>query len=153
MNELDDFFEAHCDVEFLRRQNIADYWDEKHSNDLIRKFSLRQINYLATIHRYGPCSLQTIMHHTGLSSSAVSAAVDKLVMAKVVTRVQNEANRREVLVSITPAIRRHLNAIDTRFCRKIAGILADCTADELSVIAQSSAIIRRKLEKQMEIAQ
>jgi hypothetical protein len=32
-------------------------------------------------------------------------------------------------------------------------ILADCTADELSVIAQSSAIIRRKLEKQMEIAQ
>jgi DNA-binding MarR family transcriptional regulator len=148
MNELDDFFEAHRDIEFLRRQNIADYWDEKQSDDLIRKFSLRQINYLSTIYRHGPCSLQTIMHHTGLSSSAVSAAIDKLVRAKVVNRVQNESNRREVLVSLTSAIRRHLNAIDMRFRKKIAGMLADCPPDELSAIARSSAIIRKKLEKQ-----
>lgn len=145
MPDLNDFFEMHRDMEFLRRQNIADYWDEKQSDDLVRKFSLRQINYLLTIYRHGPCSLQTVMRHTGLSSSAVSAAVDKLVKAKVVRRIRNEENRREVLVSLSPAIRKHLDTIDVRFRKKITCILADCPKNELSDIVRISALIRKKL--------
>lgn len=147
MLNLNELINLHRKLEFLHRQSISDYWDENHENDLLRCLSLRQINHLLTIQSYGPCSLQTIMQHTGLSSSAVSAAVDKLVKAGVVDRAQNQENRREALVSLTPNIQRHLKQIHDRFCARISEILSDCSDEEAGIINKSAQILSRKLKK------
>ena len=144
MNEVELFLEAHADIEAIRRKNIADYWEEDQKEDIVAKFSMRQRHHLLSIHRYGPCSLQTLMQHTGLSSSAVSAAVDKLVKAKVVRRVQNKENRREVRVSVIPALKEHLDEIDKRFRGKVASIFANFSTDENAAVLKSSeALLKR----------
>ncbi len=146
MTDLNDFFEAHCSIEFLRRQNIAEYWDENQEDDVIARLTPRQINHLVVINRYGPCSLHTVTQHTGLSSSAASAAIDKMVRLGIVDRVQNRDNRREIQVTLTPAIRNHLARIDLRFRTRIAAILADCTDEEAESISRSAGILRRKFD-------
>jgi DNA-binding MarR family transcriptional regulator len=144
MLDLKKLLALHLELVFQRRQSIADYWDENQEDDLIARLTLRQINYLVTIKRYGPCSIHTIMQYTGLSSSAASAAVDKLVKAGVVDRVQNRDNRREVLVSLTPKIRYHMEQINERFLERIAEILADCSSEEEKAINRSTEILNRK---------
>ncbi|MDD3117548.1 MAG: MarR family winged helix-turn-helix transcriptional regulator [Victivallales bacterium] len=144
MTTLDDFFAAHYAVEFLRRHNISDYWEETQAEDIVGKLSPRQVNYLVTIDRYGPCSLQTIMHYTGLSSSAASAAVDKMVRLGIAERNRNPANRREIQVCLTTAVQEQMRQIDARFRRRVAAILSDCTPEEQATINRSAAILRRK---------
>lgn len=146
MLNLNELFKVQYMLDFLRRQNVADYWDENKQDDILRHLSLRQINYLLTIKRYGPCSLQTVMHYTRLSSSAVSAAVDKLVKLGVIERVQNSENRREVLVSLTPDIQTHLERIDKRFRSQIEEILSDCNAEEAELLNKSAQILSCKLK-------
>ena len=147
MMELDDLFAAHNAMEFLRRQNLSDYWEEIQEEDVIGKLTPRQINYLVTINRYGPCSLQTIMHYTGLSSSAASAAVEKMVGLGIVERIRNPANRREIQVSLTDAIRQRIGQIDAGFRQCVTAILADCTEEEMAVIVRGAAILRQKFDR------
>jgi DNA-binding MarR family transcriptional regulator len=147
MNKFDDFFEVHHLLGFIRRDSIGEYWEENQQNDIIARLAPRQINYLATIERFGPCSLQTIMRHTGLSSSAASAAVDKLYRLGIVERIRNAENRREVVVSLKPEIRDHMKKIDARFRNKIATVLKNCTEDEMSLIVDCSTMLCHKLKK------
>lgn len=77
MKKTEAFFEMHRDIEVLRRRAIAEYWNDNQTDDVIAQLSLRQLSHLVTIEKLGPCSLLTVMRHTGLSKSAVSAAVDQ----------------------------------------------------------------------------
>lgn len=147
MIDLNDFFESHNAIEFLRRQCISEYWEGLQKDDLIAMLSLRQKNFLFTIKRFGPCSLQTIMNNTGLSSSAVSASVDKLVRIDIVKRVRNSENRREVLVSLTPELHDHFRKIDSLFRSRVSKILSECTPEESDAIFKSAKALRRKFAK------
>ena len=110
--------------------------------------SLRQLSHLVTIEKLGPCSLLTVMRHTGLSKSAVSAAVDKLVRLGILSRVGNPDNRREILIGVLPAVKTHLKNIDTRFRRLVNSIFTEeCTGEEIDKIAEVSALIVEKLKK------
>lgn len=145
MNELDDFFEVHHLLGFIRRDSIGEYWEENQQDDIIARLAPRQINYLVTIERFGPCSLQTIMRHTGLSSSAASAAVDKLYRLGIVERIRNTENRREILVSLKLEIRDHIKKIDARFRDKIADALGNCSEEEMRLIIDCSRMLCHKL--------
>ena len=144
MFELNDFFGVHNAVEFLRRQCISEYWEGLQEDDVVAGLNHRQKNYLFTIKRLGPCSLHTIMHHTGLSSSAVSTAIDKLVRIGIVHRVRNDENRREVLVSIAPELDEHFREINSLFRSRIAAILAKCTPAESDTIFKGMKTLRGK---------
>lgn len=147
MLDLDNFFEAHNAIEFLRRQCISDYWESIKKDDVIAKLSLRQKNYLFAIKHLGPCSLQTIMLHTGLSSSAASAVVDKLVKIGIVNRTRNSENRREILVSLAPELDDHFRKINSLFRHRIAEILSECSSDELNSITQNAKVLRQKFSE------
>ena len=144
MLDLNDFFEVHNAIEFLRRECISEYWEGLQKDDVIARLNPRQKNYLFTIKRFGPCSLQVIMHHTGLSSSAASAAVDKLVKIGIVNRVRNDENRREVQVSLAPELHDHFRKIDSLFRTRISRILSECSPEEADVILKGAEALRRK---------
>ena len=145
MIDLKSFVDLHSKIEFLHRQSIAKYWEDNHSDDILKVLSLRQLNYLFTIKRYGPCSLQTIMHYTGMSSSAVSAAVDKLVKVGVVERSQNPKNRREAIVSLNCNIMHHIKQVNDCFCADISEIFLDCSDEEADIINRFTEIMGKKL--------
>ena len=111
MKKTEAFFEMHRDIEVLRRWAIAEYWNDNQTDDVIAQLSLRQLSHLVTIEKLGPCSLLTVMRHTGLSKSAVSAAVDKLVRLGILSRVGNPDNRREILIGVLPTVKTHLKNI------------------------------------------
>jgi DNA-binding MarR family transcriptional regulator len=146
MLDLKNFVDLHRKIECLHRQCIAEYWEDNQEDDILRELSLRQLNYLFTIERYGPCSLQTVMHYTGMSSSAVSAAVDKLVKVGVVDRSQNQENRREAIVSLNRNIRGHLKRINDRFCKDIAEAFSDCSRKEKDIINKFTEIMSGRLQ-------
>ncbi len=148
MREMNVFFEMHRDIEILRRRAIAEYWNDNQSDDVIAQLSLRQLSHLVTIEKLGSCSLQTVMRHTGLSKSAVSAAVDKMVRLGLLSRIENPENRREILIGVLPAVRTHLENIDRRFRHLVTGIFQkECTEAEMTEIAGVSALIVEKLKK------
>jgi DNA-binding MarR family transcriptional regulator len=148
MLETENFVDIHRKIGSLHRHCIAEYWEENHEDDIIRSLSLRQINYLFTIERYGPCSLQTIMHYTNMSSSAVSSAIDKMVKIGVVDRVQNQENRREAIVSLNRNILRHIKKINDRFGKEIAKLLSDCNEKDVRAINRFNEIMSQKLAQE-----
>ena len=148
MEAMNVFFEMHRDIEILRRRAIAEYWNDNQSDDVIAQLSLRQLSHLVTIEKLGPCSLQTVMRHTGLSKSAVSAAVDKMVRFGLLSRIENPDNRREILIGVLPTVKTHLENIDRRFRSLVTGIFAkECSEAEMKEIADVAALIVEKLKK------
>lgn len=141
------FFEMHRAVELFRRECIADYWEKHKAADPIAPLSQRQISLLMLIHAQQPCTLSEVMTRCGLSASAASAAVDKLVRAGLVRRELNEENRRSVNISIEPAIRSTLEEVDADFRARLAEFFKDCTESELSAIAQAAEIVCRRLNR------
>ena len=55
------------------------------------------------------------MSHTGLSAPAASAAIEKLVRCGMVIRSQSETDRRSVVLTMEPGIRRAVQEIDRLF--------------------------------------
>ncbi len=141
------FFEMHRAVELFRRECIADYWEKHKAADPIAPLSQRQISLLMLIHAQQPCTLSEVMTRCGLSASAASAAVDKLVRAGLVRRELNEENRRSVNISIEPAIRSSLEAVDANFRTRLAELFKDCTESELAAITQAAEIVCRRLSR------
>lgn len=141
---MEDFFVVHGAVEFLRRQCISEYWDELREDDIVAALSPRQKNHLFTIKRLGPCSLHSIMLHTGLSSSAASAAVDKLVRLGVVERERNSENRREIVVRVTPGLEEHFRRIEDKFRERVSSLLSECETGELEAVRGGMAVLRRR---------
>ena len=148
MQKMNVFFEMHRDIEILRRRAIAEYWNDNQSDDVIAQLSLRQLSHLVTIEKLGPCSLQTVMRHTGLSKSAVSAAVDKMVRLGLLSRIENPENRREILIGVLPTVQTHLKNISNRFRNLVTEIFeTECSESEITEIVGVSALIVEKLKK------
>ena len=133
------FFEMHRAVELFRRECIADYWEKHKAADPIAPLSQRQISLLMLIHAQQPCTLSEVMTRCGLSASAASAAVDKLVRAGLVRRELNEEHRRSVNSS--------LEAVDANFRTRLAELFKDCTESELAAITQAAEIVCRRLSR------
>ncbi len=148
MLDLEHFFKVNNMIDFLRRTAVAEYWENNREDDIINQLSPRQINYLATIERNQPCSLQTIIQYTNLSSSAASAAIDKLVRDGIAERVRNQENRREVIITLTPAIQQHLDKIKIAFQKKLAKMLSGCSPEEAEIINSAGRILSSHIKKQ-----
>ncbi len=145
MQDFSDCYRIHEAVHYLRGRCILEYWEKAKVDDIVNRLNTTQQKYLFAIKRLGPCSLNTVMNHTGFSCSATSTAIDKLVKLGAVNRERNPENRREIIVSLTPEIDKHLKGIDELFKRRIAEVLSSCTPEETDIIMKGAIILRKKL--------
>ena len=141
MSELNHYFRLHQAIERIRKEAIAEYWEKENKDDIIAALTPRQMNYLMIIHKRGPCTLQEIMGLTGLSASASSTAVDKLVKLGILHRAPDESNRRFIRVSVTAELLGHLEKIDHLFREKVRFALQSCGAEDISALEQASGRI------------
>ncbi|MDD4817595.1 MAG: MarR family transcriptional regulator [Victivallaceae bacterium] len=134
-------------LEFQRRGYFEKAWPLLCRNSLAADLSPRQINHLMMIRFRMPCNLAEVMHLTGLSSSAASVFVDRLVKSGVVRRDIDASDRRNILIGPTPETQRLFNAIDERLNNFIIEQLEFCTDAERELIEAASAILCRRLDE------
>lgn len=143
---LEHFFSMLRLVDEVIRQCIVDFNVQRRDENPLSHLRGRQINLLLTITRHEPCSLIDVMRLQGLSASAASTAVDKLVRGGMLSREINAENRRSVLITTRPEIHAFLNEIETNVHARLEELLQSCPAADLERMDDISAVLCRHLE-------
>jgi DNA-binding MarR family transcriptional regulator len=117
--------------EIRRSQNATDRFDQAVADALgLNRTDMRCLDVLQ---REGPVSAGRLAEATGLTSGAMTAALDRLERAGYASRLRDESDRRRVLVELTPQI------------------LTDAEGFYSEHIAQSERLYQRYTEAQLEL--
>jgi DNA-binding MarR family transcriptional regulator len=73
---------------------------------------------------------------TGLTTGSITAAIDRLEQAGLVSRHRDDADRRKVFVGATPAMKRQAEPLSTPMHKAIGEVLGRCGDDQLKYLSQ-----------------
>jgi DNA-binding MarR family transcriptional regulator len=94
--------------EVRRSQNATARFDQAVADALgVNHTDMRCLDILE---REGTVPAGRLAEATGLTSGAITTALDRLERAGLARRIADPSDRRRVLVEITPAVREHANA-------------------------------------------
>jgi DNA-binding MarR family transcriptional regulator len=85
------------------------------------------------LHRGGPLSAGELARQTGLSTGAMTAALDRLERAGYARRVRDSGERRRVLVQLTPAVAR-MEAFYSEHATQAERLYQRYTLDQLELL-------------------
>lgn len=120
---------AHAIAEF---QEATDLVDEAVAERLgVNRTDLRCLGLLSL---RGPLTAGQLAQASGLSPGATTTALDRLERAGYARRVRDTADRRSVLVELTPEAHRHLNEIYGPIGQEGQARLAQYTDAELTFL-------------------
>src|SRR6187431_1472701 len=128
--------------EVLQHRLMAVHAPEFTSVDL----TMAQAKLLYVVTASGELSMSEIANRLGVTISTASGAVDHLVSVGLLSRVDDPANRRQVVVSITPfglETLEQLRELSTRQLRALFEVVGD---DDLAVIERSIRILADAVE-------
>jgi DNA-binding MarR family transcriptional regulator len=128
--------------EVLQHRLMAVHAPEFTSVDL----TMAQAKLLYVVTASGDLSMSEVAHRLGVTISTASGAVDHLVSVGLLSRVDDPANRRQVVVSVTPfglETLEQLRELSTRQLRALFEVVSD---DDLAVIERSIRILADAVE-------
>ena len=128
--------------EVLQHRLMAVHAPEFTSVDL----TMAQAKLLYVVTASGDLSMSEIASRLGVTISTASGAVDHLVSVGLLSRVDDPANRRQVVVSVTPfglETLEQLRELSTRQLRALFEVVGD---DDLAVIERSIRILADAVE-------
>lgn len=105
-----------------------------------------QQSALATIERHGQITLGDLATAERVQPPTITAAIDRLVGQRLVTRQIDEQDRRVVRVEITSAGRKLLARNRSRKTAYLAKRLRALSADDAATLRKATAILDRLLE-------
>ena len=108
--------------------------------------TMAQAKLLYVVTASGDLSMSEIASRLGVTISTASGAVDHLVSVGLLSRVDDPANRRQVVVSVTPfglETLEQLRELSTRQLRALFEVVGD---DDLAVIERSIRILADAVE-------
>ncbi|MBR2363625.1 MAG: MarR family transcriptional regulator [Lentisphaeria bacterium] len=118
--------------------------DRKHSSGIV-SIPQQQYTHLMMIRFALPCNLSKIMEITGLTSAGASLFVNKLVQKEILIRIEDPKDRRNVIISLSPAAKEEIGEIDNRLNRYLCKHFESCTEEELLILQKASLIVCSKL--------
>ncbi len=80
----------------------------------------------------GPCQVSEVAGHLGVTLSAATGLVDRLVKAKLVTRERDQKDRRVVWVKVTPEGEAALKAAEKRRLAALSKLVEHLSEEDLS---------------------
>jgi DNA-binding MarR family transcriptional regulator len=86
--------------------------------------TLTQFRTLVVLDSHGELNLNRLAELLGVNASTAMRMIDQLLVANLVTRQDNPANRREVLLGLTPAGQRVVRRVTTKRHTEISRIVA-----------------------------
>ena len=117
--------------EVRRSQSATDRFDQAVADAVgLNRTDMRCIDVL---HRAGALTAGQLADATGLTTGAMTTALDRLERAGYARRTRDEADRRRVLVELTPKVDEHVSAFYTEH------------------LAQSERLYQRYTEQQLEL--
>ena len=128
--------------EVLQHRLMAVHAPEFTSVDL----TMAQAKLLYVVTASGDLSMSEVAQRLGVTISTASGAVDHLVSVGLLSRVDDPANRRQVVVSVTPfglETLEQLRELSTRQLRALFEVVSD---DDLAVIERSIRILADAVE-------
>lgn len=141
-----DSFKRMCRLlDYTRRSYVNREWALICKGKPAAALSSRHIYYLTLIRFQLPCNLNTIMQITGLSSSAASTFIDKMVKANIVSREPNVDDRRNVRIIPTKETQNIFREVDRRLDLLIDQLSSDCTPEEIQALETTGEVVCRKL--------
>jgi DNA-binding MarR family transcriptional regulator len=108
--------------------------------------TMAQAKLLYVVTASGDLSMSEIALRLGVTISTASGAVDHLVSIGLLSRIDDPANRRQVLVSVTPlgaATLEQLRELSSRQLRALFDVVDDA---DLAVVEQSIRILTEAVE-------
>ena len=104
--------------------------------------SVPQFRALGFIDRNPGASLSDVTEHMGLALPSVSKLVDGLVARALATRQEDRADRRRVVLRLTPAGRDTLAAARKATQQRLAARLATFSDNDRAAISQAMTLLR-----------
>ena len=128
-------------LELRRRTFLAAEW-KRHAGIMPRGqfFNLMLVRFVL------PCNLGKIMELTGLTSAGASLFVDKLVNQGYLTRTDDPADRRNVLIGVSEKGLELLSGVEDRLNEYIVSYFSTCSEKELDDIENGMQVIFHKLD-------
>ena len=100
-----------------------------------------QLRVMLLLRRAPGSGVSAVAEHQGVSLASASALVERLVRQGLVDRVQDPAERRRVLLTLTATGVERLRIVSLGTRRAMARALRDRSADELAVIAEAMELL------------
>ncbi len=134
----------------LRRAIWGDF-----ARDLIRsfgdfEFSLVQMVTLLLVDEEGELPVKQVAAELGRSVSATSRMLDQLVNRGLVSRRENEGDRRQKLVAITESGRTLLAAVERRRVDAQLTIIQNLSAEERAEVVRAMALLAEAGERRLD---
>lgn len=82
----------------------------------------------------GPCQVTEVANHLGVTLSAATGLVDRLVKARLVTRDRDQKDRRVVWVKVTAEGEAAVKAAEARRRAALGQLTADLSQEDLSTL-------------------
>ena len=120
-----------------RTQAMQDLFDEVAAERLgVHRTDLRLLDMLDTD---GPLTAGRLAELNRLSKPATTAAIDRLERAGYAKRTRDSEDRRQVIVAVTPKLRRKASAIWGPMATAADDVFERFSLEELEVVARFSA--------------
>lgn len=114
--------------------------------------TMSQLKILLLLARHGTMAGGELARMVGVGAAALSGMIDRLVVQDLVTRTEDLHDRRVRRIGLTKAGNELIDGIITAGMTKQRELLSRLTAEELTVVAQSSAILLREAAAAMDEA-
>lgn len=108
--------------------------------------TLVQARTMGTVAAAGECTMGQLARRLGISLSAASGLVDRLVQSGLLERQSCPHDRRQVIVRLAPAGQQVKRTLDRKRRRNLGAALAGLDTAELEQVAAGLALLRRAVE-------
>lgn len=142
--ELDALFQR---LDAMRGEVQSAYWHLRGEEDFLGALTGRQLALLRLIAAVAPCPLARVVERSGLTKGSASVAVRKLARSQVLEIRRSEVDRRELVIDLAPAARRHLEGIDRAFQARLRASWAHCDELILDELLEQLQMLKRQLEE------
>lgn len=114
-------------IRLLRRHivNCHQATANESGSDRCGDFTLPQLNMLMVVRERQSVTIKDLAGDLGVSAPSVSTMVDRLVDQGALTREQSRADRREVIVSITPGMDEILESAERQILQVVINLLRE----------------------------
>ncbi|NIA13066.1 MAG: MarR family transcriptional regulator [Nitrospiraceae bacterium] len=105
-----------------------------------------QTNMLLTVQECGRATIKELAEVVGVSAPSASSMVDRLVDMGALTREQNQADRREVIVRLAPGVEDQMGEVERQILQAFVEILKEvgpeCAREWSKLYAHVGEVLR-----------
>lgn len=107
------------------------------------ELTIAQLKCLFFIDHVGPTNHKSLAAFLGVTPPNVTGIVDRLVEQGLVTRHENEANRRMQIIQLTAKSQDLLNGLKSRRINKMAELMDRLSLEDMQALLQGSRAMHR----------